>query len=537
MIFTSLAFIFVFLPLAIAGYAVASKLGHHYSTIWLVIASLTFYGFWAPYLILLISASIAFNYSVSLALRNPKISEAWRSHILMFGITADLLALFYYKYFYSIVVFLAPYLGHAVDWAGSEIILPLGISFFTFTQIGYLVDCKDGVTKSNAFSDYILFVTFFPHLIAGPILHNGDMMPQFADPSKRGLKAENFAPGLAIFTLGMLKKSFFADPFSAAVAEGFGHAATSTMVASWITAISYSLQLYFDFSGYSDMAVGLALLFNVRFPANFNSPYKARNIIDFWQRWHMSLTRYLTQYLYNPIAITARRGWIARGRPMSRKALETVPAFASLVAYPTVVTMGLAGIWHGAGLQFLVFGLLHGIYLSVNHGWRMFRPKSKAALPTGLRLAAVIAGEVALTYVAVLVAQVFFRAASCRQALQLLEGMVGLHGLTTADILNARSASHGLAARAMGALHHLGIDATLFPVLAKIGALFVLIWSTPNTQQILALANPVLRPIPRPAPAFMLWRHNLPWALLMGTLVFVAIMSLGGTSEFLYFQF
>jgi D-alanyl-lipoteichoic acid acyltransferase DltB (MBOAT superfamily) len=537
MIFTSLAFIFVFLPLAVAGYAIASKIGHKYSTIWLVLASLTFYGFWAPYLILLISASIAFNYSVSLAIRNSSGSDVRQSNILFFGIAVDLLALFYYKYFYATAIFVAPFLGHHAEWPGSAIILPLGISFFTFTQIGYLVDCKDGVTKSNAFSDYVLFVTFFPHLIAGPILHNGDMMPQFSDPTKRGLKAENIAPGLAIFTLGMLKKSFFADPFSASVADGFHHASSSILIESWITAITYSLQLYFDFSGYSDMAVGLALMFNVRFPANFNSPYKARNIIDFWQRWHMSLTRYLTQYLYNPMAITVRRARMARGKPMSRKALETAPAFASLVAYPTVVTMGLAGIWHGAGLQFVVFGLLHGIYLTINHGWRMFGPKARPEPRSGIGAAAIIASQVASTYVCVLVAQVFFRASSCTEALQLLGGMIGLHGLTTVDLLKARSTSHGLVAHMMQGLHHVGIDATLFPTLEKIFALFMIIWFLPNTQQIMARADPVLRPTPRPAPGFMLWQHNLPWALLMGALAFIAIMSLGGTSEFLYFQF
>jgi hypothetical protein len=223
---------------------------------------------------------------------------------------------------------------------------------------------------------------------------------------------------------------------------------------------------------------------------------------------------------------------------MSRKALETPPAFAALVAYPTLVTMALAGIWHGAGLQFLVFGLLHGAYLTINHGWRMFRrKKAKSETPARPGGVGVIAGEVLLTYIAVLVADVFFRASSCKEAVHLLAGMVGLHGLSPINVSDAQTTSHGLARPLMQGLHHVGIDATMLPTLGKIIGLFIVVWFLPNSQQIMARANPILPPLPAPAPQIVQWNHSLIWALLMGALAFLAIMSLGGTTEFLYFQF
>lgn len=537
MLFTSWVFIACFLPIAIGGYWLCCSAGRVPAILWLIVISLTFYGFWMPYLIVLIGCSIAFNYSVSVAIRRNSSRPQLQIILLWFGIGCDLAALIYYKYAYSLLAYLAQFdlfSSAAID----TIVLPLGISFFTFTQIGYLVDCKDGVTKDDNILDYVLFVTFFPHLIAGPILHNGEIMPQFANPANFGLRAVNLAPGLTLFVIGMLKKSLFADTLSAEVASGFGGATSIQFVSAWLAALAYSIQLYFDFSGYTDMAIGLALLFNIRFPPNFNSPYRAHNIIDFWQRWHMSLTRFLTQYLYNPIALTLRRRRAARGAPMSRQALQSPAAFASLVAFPTIVTMALAGIWHGAGITFLIFGLLHGVYLTVNHGWRMYGPKQN--IETRSRTAQLmvwLAGATA-TYLAVLVGQIFFRSSTLDQAWHMLTAMVGFHGVASNVTASVLLEQTGLAKRllaASGLLYFFTTDQ--LKLLAQLCVSFAVVWLMPNSQQIMVAAQPILGRIAEPVPSFMRWQANFPWAIVVGLAMLIATLSLGGTSEFLYFQF
>ncbi len=518
MLFTSWPFLLGFLPIALFGYGIASRHDPRWAKGWLVLASLAFYGFWDPYLIILISLSVLFNYGCSLAIRNPAANGSRKLNTLRFGIITNLIVLFYYKYFYSIIAFA---FGHGLihSMGGlSPIVLPLGISFFTFTQIGYLVDCHDGVSKDNSFIEYVLFVTFFPHLIAGPILHNGEMVPQFADNRRYGLKAWNLAPGLTMFALGMVKKSLIADSFSPTVSAGFYNIHHISLADAWISALSYSLQLYFDFSGYSDMAIGLAMLFNVRFPPNFNSPYKARNIVDFWQRWHMSLTRYLTQYVYNPIAMWQRRRRIARGLPMTRKALGTPQAFTAMVAGPTIATMSLAGIWHGAGVQYFVFGLLHGVYLSIFHAWKQFGPKPErvpAPVSKG-RQFVMMAGSVALTYFAVLLGQIFFRSSSVHDAVGLLTAMAGGHD---------------------GSTWHLGQSRPEYIILvAKIVGAFALCWLAPNSQQIMAESHPILGP-PPPATERLRWQPTPAWSLVTVVLVVAGLFSISDTSEFLYFKF
>jgi D-alanyl-lipoteichoic acid acyltransferase DltB (MBOAT superfamily) len=537
MLFTSWSFLIGFLPLAIGGYALVSRYGRLPTIYWLIAVSLLFYGWWAPHLIVLISCSIAFNYAVSVGIRANADRPTLQKLLLICGISGDLAALIYYKYAFAVISFLSGYQWFSPFGRLDPIVLPLGISFFTFTQIGYLVDCKDGVTKDNSLPSYILFVTFFPHLIAGPILHNGEMMPQFAERANFGLHAKNVAPGLTLFVLGMLKKSLLADTLSPQVASGFGVPDSIQFVGAWIAVLSYSMQLYFDFSGYSDMAIGLALLFNFRFPPNFNSPYKARNIIDFWQRWHMTLTRYITQYIYNPIAMSQRRSRAARGLPLSRKALQTPEAFLLLVAYPMMATMALAGIWHGAGLQFLVFGVLHGLYLTINHAWRMFGPKPVEEPRSRTAMIVVIIGQMAVTYLAVLVGQVFFRAGSCAEAVHILAAMLGLHGFES-HVMTAAALEHNALKRLLaqvGLLHRLTIDQ--LTQVAEIVLCFCIVWFLPNTQQIMAAAEPILGRISEPAPRLLRWQPNVLWALVMGFATLIAILSLGGTSEFLYFQF
>jgi len=537
-LFTSFAFAYGFLPVALIGFIVASHLYRAAARFWLVAASFVFYGWWDPAFVPVLVVSVGFNYTSSLLIGATERRPRLQSWVLGLAIASDLSALAYYKYLSAIVGFFASHLGLAI--VPPVIVLPLGISFFTFTQIGYLIDCKQGVAKERGFMNYLLFVTFFPHLIAGPILHHQEIMPQFADRSTYRFSAEHFSVGLVIFAMGMLKKCLFADITSAGVAESFAAPEHLPLFAAWNAALRYSLQLYFDFSGYSDMAIGLARMFNVRFPLNFNSPYKATSVIDYWQRWHMTLTRYLTGYVYNPLALWVTRRRLARREPMPRGGQMTIGGFTSMVVFPTFITMVLAGVWHGAGLQFLVFGLLHFVYLSVNHVARMLRPRGKNAVP---ERPITRVGNVLLTYLCVLVASVFFRAPSVGHALSMLAGMIGLHGggpalavpsffVAQSGALGAMLVQHGIVAP-MWYVHAWGLDRGIVWLIG----LYLIVWFTPNTQQIMRLYEPALgRILPGPFPA-LCWRLSLRWALVSGTAVALAAMALGGTKEFLYFQF
>jgi alginate O-acetyltransferase complex protein AlgI len=509
MLFSSFVFIFGFLPVALAGYYASARIGHRAAAIWLVLASLGFYSYWKISFLPLLLISIAFNYSISRMITAAEKRPRIQSGLLIFGVAADLTALMYYKYLASLVGFMHAH--GVVDFTIGDIILPLGISFFTFTQIGYLVDVKQGIAKTRDLLSYLLFVTFFPHLIAGPILHNREMMPQFADPATYRFSGRNLMVGLTIFAIGLAKKSFLADPMAADVAAGFAAHATAGMSDAWYAVVSYSLQLYFDFSGYSDMAIGLARMFNIRFPLNFNSPFKATTVIDYWQRWHMTLTRFITMYIYNPIALAMVRRRMARNPEGSRQPFHTVSGFASLVVAPTMITMGLAGVWHGAGLQYLVFGLLHGVYISVNHLTRVFFPAPKhpprrpAVVRWGIHAAKVLA-----VYLAALVGFAFFRASSTGAALHMLGGMLLLHGPGSP---------------------------LPFTSVARLVLLFAIVWAAPNTQQIMSRYEPALGKPPVNPYSWLSWQPNTRWAVFGGIAAAAGILAIGGTTEFLYFQF
>ncbi len=497
------------MPLALAGFALSARRGPRCAAGWLVLVSLGFYAYWRVSFLPLLLISIAFNFTAGRALAATGRRERLQSIILVAGVTADLLALVYYKYIAALAASLG--FGSIGGLDLHDIILPLGISFFTFTQIGYLVDVKQGVAEAQDLLSYVLFVTFFPHLIAGPILHNREMMPQFADPKTYRSSARNLAVGLTIFTIGLAKKVLLADPLAVDVATNFASADTGGLITSWYAVIGYSLQLYFDFSGYSDMAIGLARMFNIRFPLNFNSPYKATTVIDYWQRFHMTLTRFITMYIFNPLALWVTRVRAARGYDNSRRVTATFGGFASLVAMPTLVTMGLAGIWHGAGTQYLIFGLLHGVYIAVNHAMRIFfpAPKNPPPRPLAIRIA-VHASKVLAVYVAALVAFAFFRARSTGTALHLLAGMLGLHGIGS------------------------GLP---IMVVIQVTILFAIVWACPNTQQIMSRFEPAPgRPVANPYPR-LTWQPNLRWALVCGAIAALGVLALGGTTEFLYFQF
>ena len=432
MLFNSFIFVFAFLPVSVVGYYFISSYSNRTAAGWLVLASFFFYGWWNPAFVILLAGSIAGNYLAGLLLQAYDRKQRIQTGILISAITCNLLLLFYYKYaVFSLKVL--DKIGLSLDLDTSGILLPLGISFFTFTQIGYLVDCKAGIARGRRLLDYALFVTFFPHLIAGPILHHREMMPQFEDPKTYRFEANNLAVGFAIFVIGLSKKVVIADQLAPMSNLGFQQAEGLGFIPAWTSLLCYSMQLYFDFSGYSDMAIGIARMFGVKFPANFNSPYKSTSIIAYWQRWHMTLTRYLTLYLYNPLALSVTRRRAAAGKPIAAKGASTLQGFTSLVALPTLFTMCLAGIWHGAGFHYVVFGLLHGFYLSVNHAWRIFGPRPAKDL-RGIALWSSVAGSVLLTYLAVLVAQVFFRASSSTAAVGFLGGLIGLRGLTFGTI-------------------------------------------------------------------------------------------------------
>jgi alginate O-acetyltransferase complex protein AlgI len=545
MLFNSYSFLLWFLPISLAGYYILGLYSRLYGAkTWLIGASFIFYGWWNARFVLLLLVSVAFNYLLSMAILSTEEQPMRQRLILAASITVNLFALVYYKYLFALLGFV-----HSFGWISTDfgsVVLPLGISFFTFTQIGYLVDCQQGLVRERGLADYVLFVTFFPHLIAGPILHHREIMPQFADNSTYRLNGSKLTAGFTLFVLGLVKKVIFADSISPYADVGFGHTGELGLLGSWSTALAYSMQLYFDFSGYSDMAVGLGAMFGVSLPINFNSPYKSAGVIDFWQRWHMTLTRYLTLLLYNPISLWIARRRMAKGRAANRRAAETLSGFLELVAFPTFVTIILAGVWHGAGLQFIVFGALHSIYLTINHAWRIFGPRiSKGAKPLTYAIHQVWA--VALTYLSVLLAQVFFRAESVPDALRLLDGAFGLRGLELP--LPVRQGSlvkfgpisdfllhHRLIEIGSIELYNTVTKPLLYNIPVIIG-LALLAWGTPNTYQILGTWNPSLQKVTPMRWRFLLWEPSRMWSLSVGVMLFFVLTRLDHPGRFLYFQF
>ena len=394
MLFNSYQFIFLFLPIALIGYFLMGRLGNLAPVIWLALASLAFYSVSNWQFVLLLLASIIFNYLIGLLLISRRLRPAPRFAALTIGVAGDLLVLGYFKY----AGFLAANLNAVLSTGlALDILLPVGISFYTFTQIAFLVDAYRGNVARYALPHYALFVTYFPHLIAGPILHHKDMIPQFERAEAKRPSPHLILCGLIIFAVGLFKKTCLADGIQPLVSLAFGPNAPSFDQA-WIGALAYTFQLYFDFSGYSDMAIGISLMFGIFLPLNFNSPYKALSIIDFWRRWHMTLSQFLRDYLYIPL------GGNRHGR--------------SLRYVNLMVTMGLGGLWHGAAWTFVAWGALHGAYLCINHAWNNYGP---AVAPRFALLAKLAAFT--LTFLSVVVAWVFFRADNMSTALYVLSKM------------------------------------------------------------------------------------------------------------------
>jgi alginate O-acetyltransferase complex protein AlgI len=395
MLFNSYSFIFLFLPIVLLGYFALGRRGHLAPVIWLALASLAFYALGNWQFVALLLGSIAFNYFIGLLLIARKMHPRLRLAVLTLGVAGELLVLGIFKY----AGFLAD-IFNALFSAGISlhILLPVGISFYTFTQIAFLVDAYRGKVARYALPHYALFVTYFPHLIAGPILHHRDMIPQFERLESKRPDPHLILCGLVIFAIGLFKKTCLADGIQPLVSQAFGPNAP-TFDQAWIGALAYTFQLYFDFSGYSDMAIGISLMFGVFLPLNFNSPYKATSIIEFWRRWHMTLSQFLRDYLYIPLGGN-RHGRVLR--------------YVNLM-----ITMLLGGLWHGAAWTFVAWGALHGAYLCINHAWNHFGPKVTSRFAGPANLIAFV-----LTFLAVVVAWVFFRADSIATALYVLGKMV-----------------------------------------------------------------------------------------------------------------
>ena len=391
MLFNSFEFIFLFLPLTLfIFYLLVNFQQHRSAVITLIVMSLIFYSYWNYRYAFLIIASILMNHLTGRAL-----GRTGSKKILALGVSLNLLILGYYKYCNFFIDNINQLFQ--INAPSLNIFLPLAISFFTFTQIAYLVDVYKKPSIRYDLANYSLFVLFFPHLIAGPIVYHRELIPQFKDPQTFRVNYLNISAGMLLFFIGLFKKVIVADYFSPHVTAVFDVATNPTFIEAWAGALAYTMQIYFDFSGYTDMALGLALLFNIRMPQNFNSPYQADSIIDFWRRWHMTLSRFLRDYLYIPL------GGNRLGTP--RKYMNLM------------ITMLLGGLWHGAEWTFVVWGGLHGLYLCVNHQARAMQIKVN-------RLAAR-----ALTFTGVVVAWIFFRAQDMDTALGILAGCAGLNGL------------------------------------------------------------------------------------------------------------
>jgi alginate O-acetyltransferase complex protein AlgI len=504
LLFNSLIFLGLFLPLTLLGFSLAGRrFGAVGALTSLAIASLFFYGWWDVRMLPLLLGSVAGNFLLGMVMDIRRgVRGGKQSGLFALGVIGNLGLIGWFKYSGFLAMNIAWATGVDLGW---HVLLPLGISFFTFQQIAYLGGIHSGGPAETSPLRYLVFVTFFAHLIAGPIVHPAEILPQLAKIRTR-LTPWNLVMGGSLFAMGLAKKVLLADTlahFSAPAFVGAEHGIVPDLINAWGGLTAYTLQIYFDFSGYSDMAMGLALLFGLRFPVNFFSPYKATSIIDFWRRWHMTLSRFLRDYLYVPFGGN-RKGPVRR--------------YGNLLA-----TMLIGGLWHGASWTFVIWGALHGIYLIINHLWR------------GSRLGTIPAFVGwGLTLPAVMMAWVVFRADTVSGAWVLYQGLAGQNGVTIPA----------------GVMWRLG---SLAPILSGWGVtaaggdtfqwLSMIVWTSlgfaiavlaPNSVQIFR-ASALHDPHDRPSP--LSWHANWHWALAVGALVALSLLQLGSPSQFIYFNF
>lgn len=451
---------------------------------WLVLASLFFYGYWNPIYILLFLGSVVFNYAVGLTLIHKSNSSLSSRLMLVVGMIGNLSLLAYFKYMDFFITNI-----NAVSYLNLKLLhitLPLGISFLTFTQIAYLADAAKGKVRERNFLNYFLFVAFFPRLLMGPIVRYREIMPQFDALRNKLLNYKYIAQALTLFSLGLFKKVIIADRLADWANPGFDTAATLTLLEAWMTSLSYTLQLYFDFSGYTDMALGASLLFNIKLPANFNSPYRSLNIQEFWRRWHMTLSRFVRDYIYIPLG---------GSRVSELRTLLNI-----------LVTFFLVGLWHGAGWTFIIWGLLHGCALAVFHLWQK----------TPFRLPRFVSWLITFNFINA--AWVFFRAQTFSDAMKVLNGMAGLTGVILPEPLVQPLAVLKSCGIRFGNLFQTipwGSKTLAYFILAFILAVFF-----KNSHEFVDKLKPNWRTV-----------------TALSVIVAYAILDLNKTNEFIYFRF
>jgi alginate O-acetyltransferase complex protein AlgI len=522
-LFNSFTFVFIFLPAVVGGYLVLRRLGGaDLRLVWILAASLFFYGWWNPWNLFLLVGSIGFNYGAGLVLagRVPAISARLGQPVLLtIGVVANLALLGFFKYANFFVDSVGTIFGASIPFG--EVVLPLAISFFTLQQIAFLIDVYRGRVANYSFLHYGVFVSFFPQLIAGPIVHHHEVIPQFSK-GERGVPLSNISIGLTIFAVGLFKKVILADTASTFATPVFDAAlagADPTLVEAWGGMLAYTLQIYFDFSGYSDMAIGLARMFGIRLPLNFNAPYQSASIIEFWGRWHITLSRFLREYLYIPLGGN-RNGNLRR--------------YGNLMA-----VMLIGGLWHGAGVTFVIWGGLHGLYLIVNHTWRnvagaLGRRRRNPVPSRALALHPALAR--AITFLAVAFAWVAFRAEDLGSAGAIYRGLFGFNGISLpsqADFLEPLTRLVPIAFDGLGAFGSVGGERKGVIVIA---ILLVVVAFAPPTHRWLARTRPVLGRISDPSR--IQWRPSLRWAIVTGLIASIAVYGMfSGVDEFIYFQF
>jgi alginate O-acetyltransferase complex protein AlgI len=525
MLFNSYPFLFCFFPLVLAAYwgLTSSRRGRE---LILITGSFIFYAWWDYRFLALLLLSIVGNFTAGCAIRSSTEKNKARAAdvILSLSILANLSAIGFFKYSH----FFLDNMNFAFKshWDLAPIILPLGISFFTFEQISFLTDVRRQNIRSFDFVDYAVFIAFFPRLIAGPILRYNEIAPQLASRTKLPI-SQNLVVGLTIFFIGLVKKSVLADGIAPYVLPAFARAAAGQPVdffMSWGSALAYTCQLYFDFSAYSDMAIGIARCFGIRFPMNFFSPYKSTSIIDFWQTWHITLSRFLRDYVY--IGLGGNR------RGSARRYLNLM------------ITMLLGGLWHGANWTFVAWGGLHGAYLVVNHGWRSFSDHSLLVKKFRETPASRACGW-ALTFSCVVIGWVFFRANSFHAAIVMLRGMFGLQGayLPSALLFALHPIERYLAYFHVQFLGNSGNE--FVKTYSWVFGLLLVAFVMPATQQIMVKYYPVLEASTKtaaeklnsPIPSVLRWSPTSSWAVAVGTLAFLGAISITRMSEFLYWQF
>jgi alginate O-acetyltransferase complex protein AlgI len=487
MLFNSHLFLFFFLPVTFAGYFLFNRWRLvQAATGWLLLASLVFYGWWKPLFVALIGGSILFNYVIGTALtrRTGMGHDRDRRLLLFFGIAGNLALLSYFKYF----DFFASNMNRLgpIEIPLVHVALPLGISFFTFTQLAYLVDARSGRAGPYRLRDYALYVSFFPTILSGPICYHREVIPQLTEIRKKILDYRNIAGGVYLLFIGLFKKVVAADTLGRWADNGFDTTVALNLVEAWTTSLSYTFQLYFDFSGYTDMALGAALMLNIKLPANFDSPYKSTDIQEFWRRWHITLGRFMRDYVYIPLG---------GSRCSEIRVLGNL-----MLVFFTI------GLWHGAGWTFVVWGCLHGAAMILLRLWR----KLNVALPKPFAWF--------LTFNFVNVAWVFFRARSFSDALKILKGMLGI---STAGL----PAVHGNSWLDPGSIYTFISES-----LSQLGG-------EPRTAAGILLALLVVTLFKNSNEMLAAFRPTMVRLAFLSLIALSAILCLGGRSEFLYFRF